>query len=699
MSYLDNLSREGLASSYLAVITVKTKIEDTWVLHSGSIYKVPFSTGYVSGADADGEILSPFFSVGTMVAGSMYYDSVNEYLYVWLIDSGDPNSSFVVAYWDYYASTDHKIWHRDPLDESTEEIYWNPVIAQSPVFQQSSSDILYGYLPVQTSAISIINSDHFWEPIIYGSSFNKSPIRIYHQVGDLDSDNIKLVYNGLMSDVSYTGGTIEVSCVDSADIFSNEYRQVSTDDSFFSEDTFGAADIPTSTPGLDPNFIGAPIRTIIGDVKGFTPVNISYVTENPTTSHNRSWVVCNDAPDLVKELVFEVNNPYGLGTPGTTTTTGISGSPLPTSFNKGGFNDIVYFDRVSGTDELQLQKSTFIDIGFGQAFSHSALASPMADGDHVYKSWIKAVYIVQDGVVYTAGYKRDFINADFAGGTTGFTFTSGMESNIGLPRTLSPSDKVFCDVSGRPINNVTDFILHVLDKAGIPSADIDDTTILANERIIYDYNDPTPSKIGFAIPSTAQDSFPTLKTLLVDALLNNFSKLYIDSNGLWTTKLIDSYSKTDSVDDLDIVKGSIEYSFSYADMVSSIVLDYGFTENSLDGNFSASSYKKTGSSQEAILLHGVDKQKTFRSLYNEAGTILLLGILANVYFERSGRLKITTNRKLFNANLGSTIEVNRTKLPGFEYSSDTLRQRNFYPVTITKTPNGVELILDDQKGI
>lgn len=691
MSYSDLLNEEGVDSQFMAILNPKRKVT-TWTNHAGLVYKSDFDFGVVSQVKVDGVAMTEGTSP-TLSSSQFYYDQNTSILYLRNQYGDDPSLHFVVVNFEIYVATFDKSWYRNPLDDTTDTVYYDPLISKSPNLKATVSGDLFGFLPVQTSSIELINADHIFEGIIYDSSFNKAPIKIYHLLGDLELDNIKLIYNGLMQNVSYDQDTVSVKTFDRIDIFENEYRNDIDSDNFFSLDTF---------PLLDPASEGNCIRYVYGLVNGFIPVNISYNAdaETLTTSDNRTWVVISG-----QTLLADLSRAVGGGTH-TTTRTYVT---TTTGFNIG---DSVWMDRVSGTDEYVFitnvnRVSNYIE--------HGALDAPMDDDDHVKRSFVGNISIIQQDIVYQAMFGRDYTsNYTLDGTTSGFEFSVDLESNLTIPETLTPTDKVFCRVYGRADDLLIDgdpfglddedtsniahpvlVIYDLLKRAGITEDEI-------NLDDFQDAYDNIEEAIGLSIPdSNFSQDFPSYKEIILSIFQTTLLRMYLDNDNKWTISQIGPMvPATKDTSNDEIISNTFKYDFSYDDVYSDIVVEYDKREQDDNPKLNNSVSKINLSNDHAKYLHEVSKTKTFPSLhFKEEDAEVLAQRLSYIFGERSGTIKISEKNKFFDTLIADVIEINRQQLPGFEYDGETTYSANYKVTEVEKSLNNVNISFDDQKGI
>jgi hypothetical protein len=375
--------------------------------------------------------------------------------------------------------------------------------------------------------------------------------------------------------------------------------------------------------------------------------------------------------------------------------------------------DTIWFDGPPGVDTYVIV--TAVDPLFAY-IDHTTNAPTAAAGKPALRSFIGNVKIIQDNIIFTALYGRDYTETiSLAGNTSGFVFTTSMESNLGMPRTLSPNDKVYCKVYGKKNNvfknailfggddsetkNLTHptVILWNIMKDYIPISEAD-----MNGPAFQDvYNANTTEAVGFSIPDTNSDSFPTFKDLIIKLLKTQLSKLFLDNEGKWYLGLVEPViSSNKSTDSSEILNGSVSYEFNYDDISSDIVIEYAKREQIDEAKSGGGTTKFTVVSNNAKFLHDVNKQFNYESLhFREFDAEILANRIKFIMGERSGVINFNGKNKFFDSLIGDVIEIMRTKLPGFAFSIDELRTRDFVINQISKSLKSVNIRLDDQKGI
>lgn len=600
---------------------------------------------------------------------------------------------------------------KDPTDSSSEVVYWEGTIRSAPVLGESVEDEIFGFLPLQSSALVISNYDHFYERHVYDSSFNRAEIDLYHYAGSSsDTANFKKLLTALTSNPVWTGSQVEFQITDFHDVLS-EFR---------TNGTYNKTDFPN----VDPDFDGAPVREVIGIANAFIPVNVDYQTDNPDGTVNRKWACVAGTQANFPERTATV----GSGSSATKTVVDDATGFL--------FDDSVRFDRVVGTDET-LSLGT-VDDFTEDALPHAALSGgAMASGDTVKRGFVGNVTVLMEGVEYRLDYIDDFTIAydiDGVTGIHGFEFTTSMETNQGMPRKFNPStDTVRCRVYGPEdlpqisasdfgsvdtlgaalpagellsgtgtVTNAVVLVYKLLRELGVAEADIDTAAFQALES-------DAPA-IGLAHPASGLDEEQTYKQLLLRILQSDLLRLYIDQNGKWTITRQGPFGAADSeIDDTGITRNAISYEFDYRDISSIVSLRYLIGEGTYRF-IKATGFPRvvfmdvriatTAEQDSARYLHKIRKTRTYDSvLLREAEATVLADRLAFIFSERKGRISISTKNEFFDSEIDETVNVKRTALPGSAFNADTVREQKGKILERRRSLESVNIILDDQKGI
>lgn len=693
MAYADLLDNEGILSQYLVVLKPRRLADpSSWSLDSGTIYTQAFDFGEIVVLENNGVTLTKAAS-SAVGSNEWFYDTDTETIYLDI--GGDPSTNDIVCTYEIYLGTFDAHFNRDPLDDSTRVVYYEPLVVKSPLINSSATDSLFGFLPTTSTQIVISNVTQFLQEHVYESSFNRAEIKVYHYLDELKIDNVKLVINALCGNVSSKDKEITITIFDNNDLFDAEFRHVSGE-SFFGDTAF---------PNVDPNFTARPIRKVFGVVDGFIPVNIDYEANSPTTSDNRDWIC--------------INPETNLGSVSTTVKAAPASSATRTYLTSAdGFRvgDSVWIDSSLGAGFDEYVIITAVNKTGDHYIDHAAITNVAINPDVAKRSFIGNVVIFQEAVASTALYGRDY--TEYTDGTNkvaGFSFTTTMEANLSI-NTITPNDLVYCRVYGNTntntlggpafgsdsavTGNLTQAVVVVWEilrnHVGLTEAQLDTAAFTSLQSSVSD-------EIGLSIPSTSGNNFPSFKDLLTTIFQSVLFKIFIDDDNLFSLVQTGPKGAVDkTIEDDEILRDSFEYDFNYRDVRSDIFVEYAGREvNQRNQIVAEQSYSTVNSvSTLASRLHKIDKQKTFKSLHfieSEAQT--LADRLRYAIGDRNGKITLRTKNRFFDSELNDVIKVSRTRLPGFEFDTDTDREREAVVLSTAKSLDQITIEIDDQKGI
>lgn len=705
MTYASNLGEYGHANRVFIVLGPRVKINDSTLFPlthvSGVVYSTPFSFGRVHSVSGDGSAYTKASSQ-SLSDGAFFYDVASETLYI-VASGGVFSETYVIAEFDVFLSDQGGYWHADPTDAATETVYFKPLLVKEPELQASLSDVIFGFIPSSSSSMEVSNDgDEFWQ-MLYYSSFNLADFSCFHLLGELAVENIKRISYGRCGNISVTDETWSLQCVDRYGLLDIAFQ--GTKDNTIADLTSAKLVTTDETPNVDPRFVGRPYREIFGQVHGAPLINVDYNDTAPTTSNNRKWRV-NGAGAFTG-----FNLGYQVAAGGSATKTYLAGlSAIPNEIT----NSRVFFDRASGTDEYPIITGAGHDGG-GYYITHLALGGgAMAALDVVHRHpYIQRLYVRQNQIDYEAYPVRDYSWFTGTGITriTQFgqiTFGAGLEASLVLPDTLSPNDTVYASLRrgvtqvvgsttlGAGAGNLAAIIASILvNQAGISASDLDEASFAAIDSALNDV-------AGFSVPATTSDDFPDIKSVIAQLLLTGMLRLFINANQKWELGKVGPLEASVASVDKDTIKAnSFQASFEYNDLISDVVIEYGFREVPADPFISTSGFSRTSSSNELTrLLHRVSKQKTFQSLHdNSTNAKKLADRLSYILGDRLGKIAFDQYNELLTSDIGNAIDLVRDRIPGFAYVSNATQTRSASLIEIKKSSRGVGVTLDDQKGI
>lgn len=686
----------AVSSNYLVVIEPRKKVTG-FTLFSGSVYSVAFSLthfGEVRLVEQDGVALTAGSS-SSLSAGQFYHDLNASVLYVRMSDSSNPSTKFVTAQFEVYLGTLDVPTYRVPTDSSTRLVYFEPLVEKSPSRKDTIKDLLFGFAPDQRDSLNLLNGSARFERLLFDCSFSMAPITAYHWLGDARTENNaasrKRILSGFCKDVTYSesGGKVAIQVFDDRNQFTSEFRNEGVT-SYLGSGTF---------PNLDPQLEGRALRRVYGVVDGCKPYNIDFNQDAPTSSNNRIYLVAAGDSNLGTQTQTVAASPASTAT--RTYLNSVVGLRMDDTFQNGGTTESARITAVG---------ANYVD--------HTTVVIPASAGQTITRAAVGAIDIYQNNVKYRALYGRDYSLTTFgAQDAFGFTFVSGLKTNLSLPLELSPTDEISCRIYGQK-NDVTlggpayggndtetgnlatgaVILLDLLKRyAGIPESEINVasfTTLLANQT----------HALAVSIPENKLAKFPPLKNVITDVLKSLLAKLYQNKDGLWEVALTGPMpSAAFTTDQTKIIDNSFEYSFNFSEKVfSRVELKYARREvNSNPGVSEEEVSIAVATSDIARYLHKVEKTYEFESLhFKDSEAQVLANRLAYAFGDRRGEISFSMSEKqYFQLALGDRIDVSKKRLPSPNYDGSTVLTQGVMVEETTQSLQSIKISGTDQKGI
>jgi hypothetical protein len=677
MAYSTLVLSEGVSSEFLVVLNPSRKVT-SWTDLGSNQHSNNFTLGYVGSVTIDG-VAQTLIASSAVSSGEYYWDNANQLLYIY---STGTASDFIVVTYELYYSTKGAHFPRIPTSAKSTtnvDVYFDPAVIKSASFKASLTDSLMGYLPSQSSNIIIGNPDHTLENHLYESSFSQKAVQIYHWLGDLETANIKKLLDGRMKNIRYSTDKLTINILDRVDIFNAEYRN--TNNSFYSTSDFA---------GVDPGFVGRPIRFVYGRADNVRLVNLDQELNAPTTSNNRIWSVREGAANTYTGVVSAA--PASTAT--RTYLEDTSGIDV---------GDLAWLDKAA--DEYVL--ITAVSRTGSEYVEHATLSGANAQAaDTLKRGTLGNLYVNQGGTRYPCHYNRDYTES-VSNNVVIVTLKAGAEASMGIS-TLDGSEEVDGRIYGEQndvtkggsgfgsdsaqynsLTNPAVILFDLMKQVGIAEADIDLTSFDTLSTQI------SGEEIGFALPANLDGDFPTYKTLLTDIFRSNLVQLFLNTDGKWEVDYLKVLPTQDvTIDKTEILVNTISYRLDYNDLISDVIISYRYRE------LYGSGLTKSTTSNTAKYLHGVSKQKTFKTYLIDGADATTLGTrLADIFGDRRGSIEFTCKNRFFNNYIGDIIQVSLEKHVGFSYTEGTENTRSYEIIDIDKSSNTVKLKCSDNKGI
>lgn len=740
MTFLTSTEDQSIEKNALVVLRPKQRTTG-WTQSSGNVWVVDFDLGPVNRLWAKaGE---EFTKVTVMPTSpeEFWHDEDNGLLYAYLdTNTGTPGSSGpedttsssivgsfqnvygpcalgMTAEFELYLATRPFQGPRDPTDSASDPVEWRGVLKEGPHATQGSVQQLYGFNPLEESPLAIANADGWMLPYLYDCSFNLCTVRSFIMADEdleraVSEVTVREVFRGYGGQPKLgTDGTITIPCYDLLALLdrpANPPQRLSSTE-------FTLVDPAAVRPGQEWF-----IRRVRGMVDDFEPVNIDF-SSSPSTSNNRDFLTHEGTgTDGGWGANVDDANPGNSGTRTYLTTTPKCNVGDTVIIIKGGVDRYTTVTSVNRASNY---------------FDHGAIAGAFAPGDSVLRffiGWVKVQDFDGNWWDLSAGTHFSRINKATLGNTPdwlGFRLIDNWEAAVGFPETFDPSKhRIVCRVYGTTVldtyaDAVTDVgavvndggiaaesvsLLHwLLRQAGVENAMIDQST--------FD-SAATNHALGLAIPSSRSASVaPTWKDLIQLVLQSMIWKLvYLDASGEVLVGLKETApfvaSADYDADDVDFADFSFEH--DYSAVYQRVAFQYGFKEAPREGAndifYAAQSINVSDGTQVAL-----GENYLARDLHESTATLEIMGLqymLAQAQVVADRYAFALGDRRAFyrlalgpefltKATLGASYDVLRKQLPGYALDVDTYRTRQTVLVQSTKSTQGVNLVLEDQKGI
>lgn len=731
MSYIDQISNPRVEKHIIMVIRPRMRVTG-WEHVSGLIFRAPFTHGYVTGVTKDYNLSGTDEETdavnggdATPAYGEFWYDNDNGYIYAYNLiplTVGDANSNpDLKAYpgltveFEIYVSDQAFTGPRDPQNANSQVVNWRPALKSSPLAQLGSRDTLFGFLPMTSSQIQLLNSDGWMNEFIYSASFNSCLVRAFLVASSDLSDaviysDVKEIFKGYTTSARVSGFNVEIGCADFIRFFDKEIPLRRFSD--ISGYTLDPAAIETGKQWF--------IRRVFGVHKSFHPVNADY-NAIATTSNNRKWitherdfaidgVTAHDDGDLLYN-VFAIGN--------TNTRTYLIETP------KMRVGDSVIIN-VSGVD-----KYVFVNAvnQFSKYFDHSAISGGGSAGllDTVTRYFIGGVSLKDpDGNIYTLRAGADFTRiVDNTQNVRGFIIANNVESTF-LNTPFDPATwEISCVLYGKKSldqydSDSTD-VGSVVNGGGVAGAGVSALYRLIveagfDQSEIYDgafQNIQADSySIGLAIPSSrdAADT-PRYRDTITKILSSNLYKIGIADDGsnlVVGVTTVEPFVSAGDYSASELNHSGLEFEQDYSGVYSDFRVKYSnFEVPSIrpindDGSQNNNNFAiKTAVSDAASRLHKISKTYELETILVEPSEAQeLADHLSFTLGERRGFWSFAFELPYSNrTNQGATYRVSRQFMPGFEYAEGTQREQQLIIAEVNKNDRGVKITFEDQKGV
>lgn len=682
-----------------------------WEVYSGSIYRVPFTYGYIervwnARTDATSLNENPTYPPGLY---EWYQDFENGYLYYKNEDGfsaplnpDDEDYPGLTVEFELNISDQAFTGPRHPLEPTSEVVDWVPALKTLSLAQSGSKDTLYGFLPVNQSQIRLLNNDGWMNPFLYDASFNQCLTKTYILANDdledgVNQSDVREIFRGYASGMRLENSEVSITCDDFIRFFDKEIplRKI-TDTSYSSID-------PDATVSGKEYYI----RRVFGKVANHLPINVDYAAAS--VFDNRIWVTharemkIDGSPDTDGTVTRQTDHLAANTATRTYTTAApqmMVGDTIVTT--RGGFDKYTVITGVNNTLNY---------------INHEAITGTPIIGDNVVRWFISSVVAfnpdTQQNYVFYSG--RDYtLLEDNTNNVRGFILKDHLEDSYagGIP-TLDPATWVVsCAVYGRRsfdsyndssvVGSNTNYggvtaqgsshVYRFILESGYNQGDVSDDLFQEYQNNSY--------SMGFALPETIAGDRDTYKNIISKILYSDLAKISIFEEsgslklGVIQIAPLDPFDADAVVADEQNHKG-LSFEHDYTQVYSDVIVYYANQEI----NNPHSYYSST--SRAARDLHFVNKTYKFESvLYAPEEAADLLEKALVIFGERRGYW--TTDLEIpfvSRSNLNSIYRLYRQYMPGTTYAENVLHDQGLLVTEVNKNARGVSITFEDQKGV
>lgn len=633
--------------------------------------------------------------------GTYFYDEDTQTIFANFLDLGigptlesaSPNGRIVYVEWDIYYATERLNWFSDPTNSGSGDQVWEGGLQKPPIPQQGNPDLLFGFSPIRATDIQIIVADGDLMDILNDWSIRSSLVKVWECAGKLATGNISEVFTGVAGNYNMVQGVLSISVSDPMEVIDQaiETQQASVSD----------------YPNLDPSKEGAEIRRVFGLINGFVPINITF-DDTPSTTGNRTWLVSQEQANKA-QLTLNV----------------VSGSPSNTT----DYTKLVTASGLRAGDSVILLCSgvakyvNLIEVDYvTNIIRHTfILGRTDAPGDTVQRGFISRLTIGDgEGNAYSLSYGRDWTEVDLPNDTKGFQLADNFEASIpGFPAPFDPSTMTpYLSVYGttlvpKKLDGITDFCtvaqaggmlanpIAILWQILRTEVRIFRQLVTFDEAAWFALASSIERGIGVALPEESGGRSGSWKEIIQEILQSELLRLHIRINGGFAELTITRDGPTGtaaSVVDQNTVS-SWNWSWGYSDTYAVVNYEYNHREYDEGFHWVESQSIISPVNNMALYFHRSEQEIDVKGLHyddDDAGEVA--NQLSAIFGERRAALIGVIPPREMLLNIGDTVTVGSKFLPGAAVDGN-LSERDFKLTQHAKSPQGITVTLEDQKGV
>lgn len=655
--------------------------------------------------------------------GRFNYDNATKTLYFCSSNTDTENEDVTwYAEYDILLATKEIAAKRDlveneyyPIVLRDDEYPWRPNLLGFSDVSYEIADQAGGIIPTNSSSFDCTNADGFFDESLYDSSYSEAYVDFIRCIGEPTSDgDFEFVFRGRIKSYSQSGSRLSFTVANDNSTLDQtaSVRLTGILASMFFPLTpsyYGWDSENLVNYSLDPNYEGRPAREAYGFVSSMVLPNVHYY-EGATGNNKNDVFYVGINSERTKWAT------YGAATGGPSSTTTRTYLLTVSGLEVGEDVDL---------DHTNMRTITAIGSASGSPYiEHSAIGSPLASGDTVYRYPANKVFIIQDGVVRRLSPENEYTY--YTEGSTGTAFYIKLMNPYVVPRagdivyaTIKAPNSASMQQAGNfspPYGIMTSgeyqemlrtgitaeyllysFMLQIFPQfAGTDTGQLDVDTW---EEFIADNRTP----VSAALPFSLGDDLPTWRNVIEQLCTTALCRIFPDNEGRWTVRKIATIgTPAATITSDDIVKDSFSYQTEYRDLITTASVMYETGDiNQFNQVRSGESLGRQSSS--SILYknneHITSRQRSFRTFIKDTDDAEERALqMRHIFSDRRSITSFSTSREFDHLLPGDTVRVERKRLPGFA-PSNTENSRDYVLVGISKGAKKVTLYLDDQKGI
>lgn len=682
MSFFENIeaSKELV---FLGVIKPSARLFDLEVGSLSHIYLARLEASFVSSFKFNNTTFSAVSSLSdldTPSANRYFFDRSAKIIYLDLSSQGVAlDEDVLVAEYEFHLASKEIIFHRDPEDDQTELVSYEPYLDQNLSLKKSVDNNIDGFMPALSSQATLINTDYVVSSMLDRATLSRKEATFYALSGEPETDNLFKYISGIITRVSVDDNKISLSISDLIFTFDGSYTFIDN------IQTYDQAQ--TSLSNLDPAFEGHFIPRVLGTVNSLPLANVEYEPSNGSFSDNNNYIVCKHYGGAANSNMLS----YTISSSGSTSTVlntadGITGGDEIILTNSGHLKHYCFVTSVN------YDTNTIFHTG-GRDFSPS-------NGTTIYKHRVCNVHQVNTQNLTGTLYKRN----DDPGNSTQHTYLLDyvnipsdpwqvlrITANHGgdLDDDRATYTKFFARVMGEPvIYPLNGAFLNLSDKGYHSKAHhviyqylieqmqflLDDINVDSFEALESDLENQFD--IGLSIPLINEGTqIPTHRDVISPILKSSFLSLYQDSNGKIALKRIDkidSFSKNITEDEIL----NISYKEDYTETSRLSRIEFrpatqviGPRTSPTEASIIVANFNNkfdTFLDSDISNLHSTQKTKNLKTILFDKDQA---SDFAKKYFTIFGygfnTYDITLPLEFSDINVGDSVKISRKLLPGF----------------------------------